>query len=37
VVTGGSDFHGTLFPQVGDVGVELPEPHASRLKTWLGR
>ena len=36
VATAGSDFHGDLFPQIGDVGVELPEPHAGKLCEWLG-
>lgn len=34
VVTAGSDYHG-----IGDlprIGVDLPEPHASRLLAWLG-
>jgi len=34
VVTGGSDYHGA--PDVPGVGVDLPEPHASRLLAWLG-
>lgn len=36
VVTGGSDFHGTNMPQISEVGVDLPEPHATRLRAWLG-
>lgn len=35
VVTAGSDFHGEALPQVKEIGVELPEPHASRLLAWL--
>ena len=35
VVTAGSDFHGALFPHISDVGMELPEPHAARLRDWL--
>lgn len=34
VVTAGSDYHG--LPEVPGVGVDLPEPHASRLFAWLG-
>lgn len=36
VVTGGSDFHGEMMPAVSDVGIDLPEPHATRLRDWLG-
>ena len=36
VVTGGSDFHGATMPQINEVGVDVPEPHASRLRAWLG-
>lgn len=35
VVTAGSDYHGETLPQVKKVGVELPEPHASRVLGWL--
>jgi len=35
VVTAGSDFHGDVLPLVKDVGVELPEAHATRLCAWL--
>ena len=34
VVTAGSDYHGA--PDVPGMGVDLPEPHASRLLAWLG-
>lgn len=37
VVTAGSDYHGpSILPQIPHPGVELPEPHASRLREWLG-
>lgn len=36
VVTGGSDFHGDAMPEVTRPGIELPEPHAARLREWLG-
>ena len=36
VVTGGSDFHGDIMPEVSRPGIELPEPHAARLCDWLG-
>lgn len=35
VVTGGSDFHGEANPDITRLGVDLPEPHASRLVEWL--
>jgi predicted metal-dependent phosphoesterase TrpH len=34
--TGGSDYHGTASPDVPQPGIELDEPHASRLRAWLG-
>jgi predicted metal-dependent phosphoesterase TrpH len=36
VVTGGSDFHGDSMPEVTRPVIELPEPHAARLREWLG-
>lgn len=36
VVTGGSDFHGDAMPEVARPVIELPEPHAARLRDWLG-
>ncbi len=36
VVTGGSDFHGDAMPDVAQPGIDLPEPHAARLRDWLG-
>jgi 3',5'-nucleoside bisphosphate phosphatase len=36
IVTGGSDFHGDAMPEVLQPGIELHEPHASRLRDWLG-
>lgn len=36
VVTGGSDFHGDAMPDVHQPGIELHEPHATRLRAWLG-
>ncbi len=36
VVTGGSDFHGEAMPEVTQPGIELHEPHATRLRAWLG-
>jgi len=36
VVTGGSDFHGEAMPEVTQPGIELHEPHATRLLAWLG-
>lgn len=36
VVTGGSDFHGDMLPDVVRPVIEFPEPHAQRLRTWLG-
>jgi predicted metal-dependent phosphoesterase TrpH len=36
VVTGGSDFHGQLLPQVTRPVIDLPDPHAARLLDWLG-
>ncbi len=35
VVTGGSDFHGDLVPEVPTLGVELPPPRAEALLAWL--
>ncbi|MEM6989175.1 MAG: PHP domain-containing protein [Myxococcota bacterium] len=35
VVTGGSDFHGDLMPEVSRPVIDLPEPHATRLRDWL--
>ncbi len=37
VATGGSDFHGAAMPKIKHVGVDIPEPHAARLRDWLGR
>jgi hypothetical protein len=36
VVTGGSDFHGDAMPEVTRPVIDLPEPHAARLRDWLG-
>lgn len=36
VVTGGSDFHGDAVPDVAQPVIDLPEPHAERLRAWLG-
>jgi predicted metal-dependent phosphoesterase TrpH len=36
VVTGGSDFHGDAMPEVQQPSIELHEPHATRLRAWLG-
>lgn len=36
VVTAGSDFHGGVLPEIARPGIELPEPHAARLREWLG-
>jgi hypothetical protein len=36
VVTGGSDFHGAAMPEVTQPVIDLPEPHAARLREWLG-
>lgn len=36
VVTGGSDFHGESMPEVTRPVIDLPEPHAARLREWLG-
>lgn len=36
VATAGSDFHGAPMPAVKRPGMELPEPHATRLREWLG-
>lgn len=36
IVTGGSDFHGEAMPEVQQPGIELHEPHATRLRAWLG-
>ena len=35
VVTGGSDFHGDAMPEVTQPGIEMHEPHATRLRAWL--
>ncbi len=35
VATAGSDFHGESLSEVRRPGIELPEPHASRLRAWL--
>lgn len=36
VVTAGSDFHGeSKVGPARQVGIELPEPHAGRLREWL--
>lgn len=35
VPTGGSDFHGDLTPDITRPGIDLPEPHATRLLQWL--
>jgi predicted metal-dependent phosphoesterase TrpH len=35
VVTGGSDFHGDAVPEVARPVIDLPEPHAARLRAWL--
>lgn len=35
VVTGGSDFHGAVTPDIAGPVIELPEPHAGRLREWL--
>jgi predicted metal-dependent phosphoesterase TrpH len=35
VVTGGSDFHGEAVPEVARPVIDLPEPHAARLRAWL--
>jgi predicted metal-dependent phosphoesterase TrpH len=36
VVTGGSDYHGELLPNVSRPVIDLPEPYASRALEWLG-
>ncbi len=36
IVTGGSDFHGESMPEVQHLGIDLYEPHAQRLRAWLG-
>lgn len=36
VVTGGSDFHGDLTPDVAQPGIEFPKAHTGRLLEWLG-
>lgn len=36
VVTAGSDFHGDVVPDIKAPGIELPDPHAARLRDWLG-
>jgi hypothetical protein len=36
VVTAGSDFHGGVLPEIARPGIELPDPHAARLREWLG-
>jgi predicted metal-dependent phosphoesterase TrpH len=35
VVTGGSDCHGEAVPDVARPVIDLPEPHAGRLRAWL--
>ena len=35
VVTGGSDFHGDLVPEVPTLGVDLPPARAQALLDWL--
>lgn len=35
VVTGGSDFHGDLMPEVSRPVIDFPEPHAHALRAWL--
>ncbi len=36
VVTAGSDYHGTaIVPEITRPGIDLPEPHAERLRAWL--
>lgn len=35
IATAGSDFHGELMPQVGDLGVELDDERGKRLLGWL--
>jgi predicted metal-dependent phosphoesterase TrpH len=35
-VTGGSDYHGPSSPEIPTLGVDLPDPYASRLRDWLG-
>lgn len=35
VVTGGSDFHGEVTPDVAGPVIDLPEPHATALRAWL--
>lgn len=37
VVTAGSDFHGSVLPELKTPGIELLEPHATRLREWLSR
>lgn len=36
IVTAGSDYHGCHLPEMPDVGMDLPDPHAPRLREWLG-
>ncbi len=36
VVTGGSDFHGELMPEVARPVIDFPTPHAERVCAWLG-
>jgi predicted metal-dependent phosphoesterase TrpH len=36
VVTGGSDFHGDVVPEVTRPGIDLPAPRVGPLLTWLG-
>jgi hypothetical protein len=35
LVTGGSDFHGLAGSGNERPGIDLPEPHAARLRDWL--
>lgn len=35
VVTGGSDFHGDLTPDISHPGIDFPQAHAGRLLEWL--
>ena len=36
VITGGSDFHGEIGPEVTEPGIELDEEIAAPLRAWLG-
>ncbi|MCX4247646.1 PHP domain-containing protein [Paraliomyxa miuraensis] len=35
VVTGGSDFHGEMTPDVSAPGIDFPQEHEGRLLDWL--